>query len=119
MVWDGKEKRRFVRANLPCKIIIYTPREHTIITHTENIGAGGVRVILDEDLNISSVVGLEIFLYDEPIECEGRIVWTIEKEESETPGIGRYDTGIEFYKISDKDRDVINNFVEGMVTDQK
>jgi len=117
MVWDGKEKRRFVRANLPCKIIIYTPKEHIIITHTENIGAGGVRVIIDENLSISSVVGLEIFLDDKPIECEGRVVWVIDKKEAELATTNRYDTGIEFYKISDNDRGVINNFVESMISD--
>ena len=38
MGWDEREKRSFVRANFPCKIIIYTiGREHIIVAHTENI----------------------------------------------------------------------------------
>ena len=119
MVWDGTEKRRFIRANLPCKIIIYTPTEHIIITHTENIGAGGVRVIIDENLSISSVVGLEIFLNEGPIRCEARIVWAVGKEKAGPSGPNRYDTGIEFYKIEDRDRNVINNFVEAMIADEK
>jgi c-di-GMP-binding flagellar brake protein YcgR len=119
MVWNGIEKRRFVRANLPCKIIVYTPTEHIIITHTENIGAGGVRVILDECLNISSIVGLEIFLDDEPIKCESRIVWVIEKETSNIAKDRRWDTGVEFYKIDEEDRNIVNNFVEGVVANEK
>ena len=78
MDWEGIEKRRFVRANFPCKIAIYTPAQHILASHTENIGAGGVRVILEEKLEIASNVGLEIYLEKEPIVCEGKIVWVVE-----------------------------------------
>ena len=119
MVWEGVEKRYFVRANLPCRIIVHTPTENIIITHTENIGAGGIMVILDERLTISSSVDLEIFLDDEPIKCEARIVWVIEKETSDTAKDMRWDTGVEFYKIDKEDCNIINNFVEGVVANEK
>ncbi len=112
MVWNGIEKRRFVRANFPCKIIISTPDKHTIVTHTENIGAGGVRVIIDEKLEVSSIVGLEISLDNEQITSQSRIVWAIETENSSSQNKPLYDTGIEFYQIDEEDRKIINNFVE-------
>jgi len=112
MVWNGIEKRRFVRANFPCKIVIYTPARHTIVTHTENIGAGGLRVIIDEKLDISSLVDLEIRLNNEPIKSKGRVVWVIKTTDSSSSQPTRYDTGIEFYQIDEADREVINNFVE-------
>lgn len=112
MIWDGIEKRRFIRANFPCKIIISTPSQHTIVTHTENIGAGGVRVVIDEKLDISSMVGLEIHLNSNLIKSKARVVWALESTDSSSQEPHRYDTGIEFYEINEDDREIINNFVE-------
>lgn len=117
MSWDGADKRRFVRAKFPCKIIIYVPKEHSITTKTKNISAGGVRVILSEKLDIVSMVGLEIFLNDESVKCQGRVVWSVEKTELGPNGSSQYDTGIEYYQIEDDDRRVINNLVETIVSE--
>jgi c-di-GMP-binding flagellar brake protein YcgR len=114
MIWDGIERRRFVRANFPCKIIVYAPKEHAIPTHTENIGAGGVRVIIDEKIEIHSIVGLEIFLTKEPIVCKGRVVWVVEKKIKESFPL--YDMGIEFWEIKEEDRLIIKNFVESVIS---
>lgn len=111
MSWDGREKRQFIRAKFPCKIIIFTPQEYTISTHTENIGAGGMRVFIEERLEIASIVKLEILLNSDSIICEGRVVWVVKKESSYRKGFFFFDTGIEFYKIEDQDRIVIENMV--------
>ncbi|MBD3246096.1 MAG: hypothetical protein GF333_03705 [Candidatus Omnitrophica bacterium] len=103
-----REKRRFVRACFPCKIVIYPPREHTISTHTENIGAGGVRVILGERLHSADIVGLKIYLGEGEITCKGRVVWVVTRSRQDET---HFDTGIEFYQISDRDRQVIDSFV--------
>jgi len=117
MDWDGREKRSFVRANLPCKIIIYTLRkEHTIVSHTENIGAGGVRVIIGECLDISSQVGLELFLGGAQIICKGRIVWVVERSGSNNVEANVWDTGIEFREISERDKKVVGSFVKAIVS---
>ncbi len=113
---DGLDKRRFVRAKFPCKIIIYVPKEHSITTQTENISAGGARVILPEKLEIVSIVGLEVFLNKESISCKGRVVWSVERAELGPDGSRQHDTGIEYYQISDDDRRVINNLVESIVS---
>lgn len=118
MGWDEREKRSFVRANFPCKIIIYTiGREHIIVAHTENIGAGGVRVIIEECLDISSQVGLELFLGGAQIICKGRIVWVVERSGSSNVEANVWDTGIEFREISERDRKVVDSFVKTIVSD--
>jgi len=119
MAWDGVEKRNFIRANFPCKIIIYTPSEHVLISHTENIGAGGVRVIIEESLDISSIVGLEVFLSGTQIICKGRIVWVVKKVDSDDNEANIWDTGVEFYEIAERDRKVVENFVDAAIADQK
>lgn len=118
MSWNGREKRSFVRANFPCKIIIYTlGKEHTIVAHTENIGAGGVRVIIGECLNISSQVGLELFLGGAQIICKGRIVWVVERSGSSNVEVNVWDTGIEFREISARDRKIVDSFVKTIISD--
>lgn len=119
MKWDGVEKRRFVRANFPCKVIIRTPTQHLINTHTENIGAGGVRIIIGEKLDVSSMVGLEIYLDKDSVKCEGKIVWMVERVSSAENEPFLFDTGIEFYDINDDDRNLITNLVEMIVSGKK
>ena len=119
MNWEGIEKRRFVRANFPCKIVIYTPTQHILASHTENIGAGGVRVIIEQKLEISSNVGLEIYLEKEPITCKGKIVWVVEKVNPISKKSFLFDTGLEFIDIKEDDRLVINNLVETIVSNEK
>ncbi|MBU1809910.1 MAG: PilZ domain-containing protein [Candidatus Omnitrophica bacterium] len=115
MIWGGAEKRRFVRANFPCKIAIHIPSRHTLSTHTENIGVGGIRVIIGEKSEIFSTVGLEIFLGEEPIICNGRVVWVVENKSNYQEDFFSYDTGMEFVDIKEEDRAAIKNFVEAIV----
>ncbi|MFH1317449.1 MAG: PilZ domain-containing protein, partial [Candidatus Omnitrophota bacterium] len=86
---------------------------------TKDIGAGGVRVIIEESLDIHSMVGLEIYFRDEAILCEGRVVWVVSQDNSEARKKGLFDTGIEFFKIKEEDRCIINNMVESICLKKK
>lgn len=121
MSFSGIEKRRFVRAKYPCHIIIYAPKEHTIYTHTEDIGGGGVRVVIEERLVISSLVGLELYIERDtkPIVCKGRVVWVVERESVYRKGFIFFDTGIEFVDINESDRETIIDIVESIVLGHK
>lgn len=119
MSWSGAEKRRFVRANFPCKIIIHTPKENTITTKTENISAGGVRVIISEELAISSMVDLELFVNNKTISCKGRVVWMVPNKNLSPEETNIYDTGIEFYQISPKDREAIKQLVKSILSKEQ
>jgi c-di-GMP-binding flagellar brake protein YcgR len=111
MHYNGTEKRRFKRVRCPCKILIHNIPEHTIITHTENISAGGARVILEERINTDLIVDLEIKLKEDTIACKGKVVWVVDRHSPYKKGISYHDTGIEFYEIEDKCRDSIRNFI--------
>lgn len=112
MSWNGKEKRRFIRASFPCRITIFTPQKHILTAHTSNIGLGGLRAILTEKLEISSKVNLELHIDSKPIICDGRIVWVTDKQ---PVVVGKpvkfFDTGIEFSDIKDTDTKKIENLV--------
>jgi hypothetical protein len=93
--------------------------EHVITTYTENISAGGVRVIIDEKLELSSTVGLEMQIHNNTIICKGRIVWVVDKESPYKQGVLYHDTGIEFYEIKEGDRSIISNAIEEILKGEK
>ena len=108
MMWQGINKRRFPRANYPCKVVVLTSDlRETFSTHTENIGAGGVCIILSKELPRFCFVEILLYLKDggTPIECNGRIVWAIRRE-------ANFDVGVEFIDIRETDRARIERIVE-------
>ena len=104
---ENSERRKFIRVNCPCKVILHNP-ERVLDTHTENISAGGIRVILNHGVKEHDLVGLEIYLTAEAVKCEGRVVWVIAYKDE-------FDTGIEFYEIADKERLVVEEYIRWVV----
>ncbi len=76
-MWSGINRRKFPRANYKCSIAI-TKKDSSksISTHTENIGVGGICVIIKEDLGLFQGVNLELFLEDNetPIKSAATVV---------------------------------------------
>ena len=103
----GDEKRKFIRAWVALNLFIRLPKKHTIVANTENIGEKGIRINLEEKLDTSSLVDLEIYLKNEKILSEGKIAYTIPLKENPVC----YATGIEFQKMKEKDRNLIKNYV--------
>ena len=99
MIWQGIDRRRFPRADYPCKVVVLrSDLKNTFSTHTENIGTGGICVILSQELPKFCSVELLIYLKDgkSPLECNGRVVWSVPLENN-------FDTGIEFIDIKKTD----------------
>ncbi len=114
-MWNGINRRKFPRASYKCLLSIKKRlNARTISTHTENIGAGGICVLIKEDLGLFQGVDLELFLgeKDPPVRCGGTIVWVVKKSESKQKGPTIYDTGIEFIDIRPEDRERITDTVE-------
>lgn len=107
-MWQGIDRRRFPRADYPCKIVVFKKgKTEKFSTHTENIGVGGVCVILERGLD--KFLPVELILYLEnghpPIECDGRVVWVVKRQ-------AEFDTGIEFVNIKEKDALRIERIVQ-------
>jgi Tfp pilus assembly protein PilZ len=117
--WEGMNRRKFPRANYPCLLIIR--RDHispeAMLTHTENIGVGGVGVIVKRELKIFSPVELEIDLLDMQthIKCEGKIVWVVRRRDTEEVKPSFFDVGIEFMDLPEKDRKRIEFIVSRLI----
>ncbi|MFC1594786.1 PilZ domain-containing protein [Candidatus Omnitrophota bacterium] len=119
MTWQGMDRRRFPRANYPCLVIIRrnSMQPEAMLTHTENIGMGGICVILKKDLGLFTPAELEIDLMDtqQHIKCHGKIVWVVKRKNSEEKKPAFFDTGIEFTKVKKEDQERIYFIVQRLV----
>ena len=108
-MWQGINRRKFPRAEYPCRIIVIKGTgKLKLTTKTENIGAGGLCVVLAKELLRFEEVVIMLYLDDkpEPVQCHGRVVWVVRKA-----GSG-FDTGVEFLDLKDKDRLRIERLIE-------
>jgi c-di-GMP-binding flagellar brake protein YcgR len=121
-MWNGINRRKFPRASYKCLITIKKRlTANTISTQTENIGAGGICVLVKEDLGLFQGVDLELHLDDghPPVKCGGTIVWVVKKVEPKQKGGVVYDTGVEFIDIRPEDRERITVIVEEILARQR
>jgi len=118
-MWNGISKRKFPRANYPCNITVKRKDDSDkVFTKTENIGIGGICVVLPKDLGIFAPVEVQLDLLDaQPIvNCDATIVWIVEKKQEKDK---LYDTGIEFTNIKRKDSDRIVFIVDKILGNGK
>jgi len=114
-MWDGVDRRHFPRAEYPCLITVRknTLPKQAILTHTENISVGGVRVIIWERIEMMTEVDLEIDLKDTLpiILSKGTINWVEKIPSGEKGKPAHYDTGIQFIGLKDDYRGRVRNIV--------
>ena len=118
-MWDGVDRRRFLRAEYPCLIKLSKsalPLE-AILTHTENISVGGVRVIIGKKIEVMAEVDLEIDLMDTlpTITSRGTISWVRTAPSKRKGGPVRYDTGIQFIALKNEARRRIQRIVKHLL----
>lgn len=121
-MWNGINRRKFPRANYKCLITIKKRLTSKVIsTHTENIGSGGICVIIKEDLGLFQGVDLELYLEDSrpQVKCGGTVVWVVKKSEPRQKGSFLYDTGVEFIDIRPEDRERVTAVVEDILKKQR
>jgi len=101
MPWTGMDQRRFPRVRQQCVVSLrQATARHSIATSTENVGVGGVCVLLDEGLDIFAPVDVELILGDDqpPVACRGMVAWVVRRRELNRPPL--FDTGIEFVGLT-------------------
>ena len=117
--WDGLNRRKFPRANYPCLIIVRHNHAgpEAMLTHTENVGIGGVCIILKRGIKLFTPVELEIDLLDTGthIKCDGKVVWSVQRRNAEDKKPTFFDTGVEFINIGMKDQQRISEVVNRLM----
>jgi Tfp pilus assembly protein PilZ len=122
MSLGGANRRKFPRVNYPCLVVIAGPDSNqelpAILTHTENVGIGGVCVILKDNVKISTPVEVEIDLMDldQHIKCHGKVVWNVQRRGDDKKKPFFYDIGIEFTDIDKKEQQRIDEIVRRHTT---
>ncbi|VAX37500.1 hypothetical protein MNBD_UNCLBAC01-557 [hydrothermal vent metagenome] len=122
--WESLNRRKFPRVNYPCLVIIRKEEDdeqNVILTHTENVGVGGVCVILKKDVKRFTKVDLELDLLDleNHIKCQGKVVWNVQRKGHEEKKPAFYDIGIEFDFINDDDQVRLQEIVNRMVKNKQ
>jgi len=114
--WEGLNRRRFPRVNYPCLVVIQNAddKKEMIMSQTENVGVGGICVILRNNLKMFCPVELEIDLMDlgGHIRCKGKVVWCVQRKMEEKDKPLFYDTGIEFQDITPHDKQRLSDIVQ-------
>jgi hypothetical protein len=115
VAWTGLDQRNFPRVAVSCQIWI-EGSDGVIETKTENLGGGGVCVILDHGLEKLSRVKLRMTLDKAraSIECGGRVVWIVCSKDPKTKAL-TYDTGIEFTDLTSEGQDEILSFIQQVI----
>ena len=111
-MWAGLDQRVFPRFSASCDIAISGEGE-TLKAKTQNIGVGGVCLILNKALEKFSQVRLRLVLDKSlpMIECDAKVVWMIPSKEIASPKVN-YDTGFEFVDLTPQDQERIQSFIQ-------
>ena len=116
MLEFGQDRRRFPRANYPCKIVLSAAdKKKDFYLHTENISAVGIRVILSEKLSVGQVVDIELFAEVTPIKCRGKVIWGQDIKPINGNKTLLFDVGIEFIGISEYDQKKLQELVNSLL----
>ena len=107
--WDGLNRRRFPRVNFPCLVLLHQKNPdstETVLCHTENVGIGGLCVILKQHVKLFSQVDIELDLMDmkDHVKCKGKIVWNIRRKNDEHNKPLFNDIGIEYIDLTPGDQ---------------
>lgn len=113
-MWDGFNKRKFPRLALRCELSLtdQIPSGKVIRTQTQNVGAGGVCVILEQAIDRLSVLSLrlEIDPHLPWIQCLGKVMWSVPSRDVATKK-QTFDTGIEFLDLQPAEQELIRHYV--------
>lgn len=118
--WDGINRRKFPRAFFPCMVVVKQDSEQgeqPILTHTQNVGVGGICVLLKKSLKPFSEVALELDFLDlrEHLRCKGRIVWSVQHRSPKSQKVQLYEIGIEFERLDAKQQQHLGETIRRIV----
>lgn len=115
MDWNGAERRKFPRINFKCRMHIGKAGE-VVSLETENIGPGGVRVVLQKEFPVDTVIDIELFpQVGKTIVCKGVVVWVMKRFKrvrTDAEGSEGFITGIRVTNIDEDDRQYLYQLID-------
>jgi len=119
MSWDKIDRRRALRIKFPFTIHLYPTGKSPISAYTEDLGAGGVKVTVHQELKISSIVELEVYVKLRPIVCKGKVVWINKRESEFLEGETFFDVGIEFQGLNSDEEEAITERLDRVIQSRR
>ncbi len=122
MTWEGINRRRFPRANYACVVTVRRKGDSEVFrTKTENIGCGGICVMLPKAVDLFSPVEIDLDIADggDKISCNGTICWVVHENPIGKDAKDTFDTGIEFSDIKPEDRARIDKIIKACLQKTK
>ena len=119
MSWDKIDRRRFLRIKFPFTMHLYPTGESPISAYAEDISTGGVRVTVHQELDISSLVDLEIYVKLRPVVCKGKVIWINRRESEFLEGEIFFDIGIEFQGIKAEGVEAIKERLDRIMQERR
>ena len=121
--WDAlKERRRFVRFKRKLAVECVVPEKAGNQYHTfsKDISGEGICLQVPEIMPEGSILYLRIDIPEQkPVAVKGEIVW-VKESKGPTKDPGRaFSAGIKFLKVSEKDKHVLNSFLEQALGEDK
>ena len=118
MALQGFNERKFIRLDADVDAYITAKElDSKLKVETKNIGQGGICAISDKKTGLFEKVSIQIDLETgvESIFCDAAVVWEIKTFEY---GKEKYDIGLEFIDLKDKDTVLIEKFIEETLAKQ-
>jgi len=110
------DKRRYSRLVARVEIVIKKISAGEIndpwAVVSKDISAGGVGIVSERELKVSDVLFLDIKLPDgRQLHTAGEVKWIMQRENLYSPTQRDFSAGIEFIKITDENKKVIDDFI--------
>ena len=103
------ERRRFIRAEIPAKLVV-KGGSHTDEIIAKNISPVGLGFEIGRELKDSEMLEVSLYLpsIDEPIALEGRVAWHNKvSREDDAP----YDVGLEIVGVEDEKKNIFLKYL--------
>lgn len=119
MSWDKIDRRRFLRIKFPFTMHLYRTGKPPISAYTEDISVGGIKVTVHQELEVSSIVDLEVYVKLRPIVCKGKVIWINRRESEFLEGEIFFDIGMEFQGLKPEEEDAIKERLDRIMQDRR
>jgi len=117
-LWDGSERRRYVRVSTNVHIRYSLPKEsnnHIKAIKTKDISVGGICMTVNEKLSPHLKLCLEIETpgVPSPVCARGEVVWVKDNtEDKNDDGIRYFNIGIEFKEVQPKEKERLFKYIK-------
>ncbi|MFA6143046.1 MAG: PilZ domain-containing protein [Candidatus Omnitrophota bacterium] len=119
--WSGKERREHFRFEKSLNVSYAVEKKQHLKNSgkTVDISEGGMKLLLDEKLPISTIVDLKVTLPNSRkfAEVEGEVIWSEEVKEIDPSGKRLFHSGIRFLAVKEPSNGKLAEYVRSLASD--